>query len=107
MSVEDKEVIDFVSIDKEGNVHLTISDHLEWDIDNKHIIILQDKINSYLEAIETQVLYSKYPDAINRNIVISVVLKHSPNKDGLKFLEMVKEQLLGIGYEFRFKQLKV
>lgn len=31
MSVDNKNVIDIVSIDKEGNANLTISDHLEWD----------------------------------------------------------------------------
>ena len=44
MSVEILNVIDFVSSDKNGNVVLTISDHLEWDEENNHLLLLQDKI---------------------------------------------------------------
>ena len=41
-----------MSIDNDENVVLTITDHLEWDIENEHLLILQDKINAYLGAIE-------------------------------------------------------
>ena len=60
MSVSDKGVIDIVSINLNGNVVLTISDHLPWDMKMEHIFILQEKINSYLGAIETGELNEKY-----------------------------------------------
>ena len=60
MSVEQADVIDFVSIDEEDNVVLTISDHLEWDMENEHLLILQDKINAYLSSIESGDIYEKY-----------------------------------------------
>lgn len=44
MSIENLNVIDVVSIDKNENVVLTISDHLEWDEENNHLLLLQDKI---------------------------------------------------------------
>ena len=62
MSVENKGIIDIASIDENGNVVLTISDHLEWDTENEHLLILQDKINSYLGVIESGALYAKYPN---------------------------------------------
>lgn len=34
MSVENSEVIDLISINKDNIVVLSISDHLEWDIEN-------------------------------------------------------------------------
>jgi hypothetical protein len=46
MSVEDKTVIDIITTDKQGMLVLTISDHLEWDDENGHLLLLQDKINS-------------------------------------------------------------
>lgn len=46
MAVDDKNVIDIVSMNPEGKAVLTISDHLEWDTENNHLLILQDKINS-------------------------------------------------------------
>ena len=47
MSVENKNIIDIISIDPNENVVFSISDHLEWDLENKHLLILQDKINYY------------------------------------------------------------
>jgi hypothetical protein len=57
MSVENNEVIDVVSVDKQGNAILTISDHLEWSEDNEHLLILQTKINTYLGSIESGELF--------------------------------------------------
>src|SRR5437867_5010001 len=79
MSVENLNVIDFVSIDKNENVVLTISDHLEWDINNEHLLILQNKINNYLASIENGSFYENYPKRKDRNIVISIAAKYSPN----------------------------
>ena len=103
MSVEDKHIIDIVSIDEEDNAVLSISDHLEWDNKNEHLLILQEKINSYLGAIEGGELYTNYPDAENKNIVIRVVALHVPNEEGELFLERVKEILEAGGYNFQFK----
>lgn len=103
MSVDNKNVIDFVSLDKNGNVILTISDHLEWDTENEHLLILQDKINAYLGAIENEDLYTQYPDAKNKKIIISVVSLYTPSSDGKTFLERIEKQLKVYGYEFQFK----
>jgi len=100
MAVDDKNVIDIVSIDKDDTAVLTISDHLEWDTGNEHILILQDKINSYLGAIESGDLYDKYPNAKSKNIKIRVVAKYLPNKDGEQFLKQTKEFLKSAGYDF-------
>jgi hypothetical protein len=103
MSVDNKDVIDFVSIDKDENAVLTITDHLEWDEENEHLLILQDKINTYLGAIESGELYEKYPKAVNKNIYIRIVSLHEPNEEGYIFLEKVKEILETAGYNFIFK----
>jgi len=34
---------------------------LEWDGDNEHIFLLQEKINACIMAIETRQLNEKYP----------------------------------------------
>ena len=102
MSVENLEIIDFVSIDLNGNAVLTISDHLEWDESNEHLLVLQDKINAYLSSIESGDLYEQYPDAKGRHVVISVVAKHAPNKDGKIFIQRIKDLLADEGYSFTF-----
>lgn len=106
MSVENKEVIDFISIDRLNRVALTISDKLEWDNKQDHLLILQDKINAYLEIIENGQIYEIYPDAVNKNFVIQVAMKHRPNKKAKEFLENVKGFLEDNNYEFKFYELK-
>jgi uncharacterized protein DUF6572 len=104
MAIDNKRVIDMVSIDKNDMAILTIVDHLEWDGENEHLIILQDKINSYLAAIESHELYEKYPKAIDKNICIRIVSFQEPNHDGLIFLERTKEIIENAGYRFEFRQ---
>ncbi|HEU4495726.1 MAG TPA: DUF6572 domain-containing protein [Flavobacterium sp.] len=105
MSVENKEVIDFISIDSSNKVALTISDHLKWDKED-HFLLLQDKINAYLEIIEDGQIYEIYPDAVGKNFVIQVAMKYGPNKKAKEFLESVKEFLEDNNYEFKFYELK-
>lgn len=105
MSVENVKVVDFISIDKEENVVLTISDHLEWDTSNEHLLLLQEKLNSYLHFIEGGELYESYPDAKNRHIVINIVTKYLPSKDGQTFLDRSREVLKAAGYGFSFSNL--
>jgi hypothetical protein len=53
MSVLDPNSVDAAGIDKEsGDVVLTISDHLEWDDANGHLLALQAKLNGYLRFVE-------------------------------------------------------
>lgn len=105
MSIENTNVIDIVSLDKEGNVVLTVSDELEWDKENIHLLKLQNKLNAYLDAIDNGSLYENYPDAKDRNIVINVVSKYFPNEDGEEFLERTKRALESVGYVFKFSNL--
>lgn len=104
MSVDQKDVIDIVSIDEDDNVVLTISDHLPWDTENVHLFVLQEKINAYLIAIESGELQKSYPKAQDKNIKIRVVAMNSPNREGQTFLDRVGEILESAGYRFEFKQ---
>lgn len=106
MSVENSKVIDFASIDNNGNAVLTISDHLEWDDNSDHQLLLQNKINAYLSTVESGNFYDDYPDAKDRNIIINVVSKYEPNNNGNLFLDRVRKVLESAGYAFKFSVLK-
>lgn len=101
MSVENLKEIDFIS-EKNNNVILTISDHLDWDEDNKHIYLLQEKINAYLMAIESGQVYKSYPLSVGKGFIVSVTLKYKPNNIGLSFLSNVKDILSNAGYGFEY-----
>ena len=54
MSIDQPAVIDFLWKDGPNNrAVLTISDHLDWEEEGEHLLLLQDKLNHYLEFIES------------------------------------------------------
>lgn len=105
MSVEDKNKIDAISTNKENQVVLTISDHLEWNENNEHLIILQDKVNSYMDFLESGQIYESYPSAVGKKIMIQIVFKFLPNRKGEEFIGKVEEIIKANGYNFNFYQL--
>ena len=105
MAVTDNRVIDIVSIDKEGNTVLTISDHLDWSNTHDHLVLLQDKMNGYLAFIESGEIYDSYPSARNRPIRIKVVFQHEPDSEGYGFLSRAKSIVEGAGFVFGFDLL--
>ncbi|NJM80096.1 MAG: hypothetical protein HC854_11640 [Flavobacterium sp.] len=103
MAVDNSSVIDFISINKEDKVVLTISDHLKWN--EEHLLLLQDKINSYIEIIENKHIYEIYPDANDKEIIIQVSLKYKPNNLGKTFLEQVTNYLESKNYKFSYYKI--
>ena len=106
MAVDNSNVIDLISINKDNFVVLTISDHLEWDEDNEHLYLLQEKINTYLMAIESGQVNKSYPLSKDKSFIISVDLKYEPNANGLSFFSKVKEILSNAGYGFDYSVLE-
>jgi hypothetical protein len=104
MSVEKTNVVDAIGIEKNEWVVLTISDHLEWDLANEHLLVLQDKINGYLRFIESGEIFDAYPQAHGKQIMISIVALHSPFGDAVKFIDRAKETVEKAGFGFRFQQ---
>jgi hypothetical protein len=62
------------------------------------LLILQNKINAYVGAIETGDLYEQYPDAKNRNIVILVIAKYKTNEEGERLFDLIQMALKEAGY---------
>lgn len=105
MSVEQTDKIDFISTSPEGEVVLTISDHLSWDEDG-HLSLLQGKINVYLEFIESEQLLEEYPAANERPVVISVYLQFDPPEEAAVFFNHVRNALAERSIEFCWKVVK-
>ena len=105
MSVDKKDTVDFISTSPDGKVMLTISDHLTWDKENEHLLVLQDKLNSYLMFIESGEIFESYPTAKNKSLIIEVVMKHKPNEVALVFLQRSKEIIENTGVQMRWRKL--
>ena len=102
MSVEQLDVVDIISTDKQtGHVVLTISDHLDWSSSERHQTILQAKFNRYLAFVESGELLTRYSDAKGRPVAINVVFKFRPVQDGRNFLAKAKALLESAGLSLR------
>ena len=105
MAIENSNVIDFCAVDKQGNVVLTISDHLMWDDTKGHLLLLQSKINAYLRTIESGELLENYPEARDKKVVINLVMQYWPSPAGHQYLEKARSFLKANGYDFYYKKL--
>jgi Family of unknown function (DUF6572) len=100
MAIDDTSVIDFVSVDDANNVNLTISDHLDWAETEKHLMLLQEKINTYCKYVENGQLYDEYPQTRDRRPAIEVVFFHAPVAEAERFLEKPRSTLEHEGFSF-------
>lgn len=105
MSVDQIRVVDAISIENAtGNVVLTVSDHLEWDIDtNEHLLVLQEKLNTYLAFVESGEILESYPDAEGRDVVISIACKFPPNELARNFFDRAIAVVDGAGMKLRYE----
>jgi len=101
MSIEDPNVVDFIGTTSEGTVQLTISDHLEWD--SEHYLMLQEKLNTYLSFIESNEIYSSYPNANGRTIKIHLMCMHAPTDEALLFISKCSEIIQQTGVKFSYE----
>lgn len=90
MSIHQTDIIDIISTTPDGKVILTISDYHPWN-ETWHLQLLQDKINAYLQFIESGQILDHYPTAVSRELVIQIVMKYKPTAEALSFLEKPKK----------------
>jgi hypothetical protein len=102
MSIDQTDTIDAISTSAEGKIILTISDHYPWS-DDWHLQLLQNKINAYLQFIESGQIFDNYPNAARRDLIIETVIKFEPTVSATLFLEKAKKVITkaGIGFQWR------
>jgi len=111
MSITETKVVDIIAVPEwePENVILVITDHLEWG-DKKqqgeHLLLLQEKINSYIAFIENGELLESYPPAKGKNPKIRINGLYELPEQGEIFIDRVTEVLkgAGIGFEFVLKE---
>lgn len=84
---------------------MTISDHLDWQDSKAHLLLLQEKINSYLSYIESGEIFSSYPNAKGRSVVIDVVFKHKADQAAGEFLSIAAEIVAAAGFRMTTRTL--
>lgn len=102
MALEKSSELDSIGIDKEsGIVELSILDNMNWDDEENHLFLLQEKINCYLAFIESGEINESYPQAVGRKTSIVIYSKYSLPRIGLEFLTKALEVIQQAGFTLK------
>ncbi|HFK1455572.1 DUF6572 domain-containing protein [Bacillus albus] len=91
MAVIDVDQIDAIGVEGK-NLKLLIIDYLDWEYEDMHLDVLQEKINNYIVYIEDKQYFKDYGDNFEKKI-IDIKFQHSISENGMKFLNVVSSQL--------------
>ncbi len=98
MSVIDEKIIDSMAVtnDDEGII-LLIADHLDWEDEYNHLVILQEKINAYIAFLESEQYKDVYNSKSFRYGIIEIHFKYKITEKAKCFLNTVQKQICNIG----------
>jgi hypothetical protein len=107
MAIDQPNVVDFIGTSPDNKkVLLVISDHLGWagdeQSDLEHMYHLQQKVNAYLEFLESGEIYRNYPNAAGKSISIRISAKYPMNRRGAEFFEKLRSAVLKYGYDMEY-----
>jgi hypothetical protein len=104
MAIDQTDIVDFATIDDaSGDLRLTISDHLSWEDEGHHLILLQNKLNAYLRFVESGEMFEKASDAKGRGVVINVVGKFPLSKKAEVFFAKNRAAIEDAGFRLQFR----
>jgi hypothetical protein len=105
MSIDETSKIDFWWRDKEkGLAVLAISDHLDWDQDEgEHLLLLQEKLNTYLHFIESGEMVKTKPDMAGLPVVIQILAKYPLSEQATTFYRLAEKTISGAGFSLEFE----
>lgn len=103
MSITETKKIDIVAArPNSAVVKLMIADHLGWEDFETHARLLQEKVNTYIEFVESGQLTRMETPKIPQNpeIHIVLVLDGAPSRDAERFFSQIREFLAGLDIQF-------
>lgn len=109
MAVTDRNVVDSVGIDRDGKtLILLISDHLDWEHEYEHLLILQEKVNDYISFIENEQYKEVYVNKVFEKFRIEIKFMYQMNENCIKFIDYAQKQLADLRIEIvgEFSPLK-
>jgi len=107
MTIEQTDVIDFLAHDpKSDEIWLVITDHLDWseddDFDKLHMSLLKEKLNAYIDSVDSGAIYESHPEARHRRIGIRIMAKYPMSAKAQKFFENAKLIVKSMGLDLVF-----
>ena len=95
--IDAPESIDEVRVPRRGPVELVIQHHGGWDGSDRRQILLQEKVNRYLEYVVDGELARDRPEARRRRWVVVVECATAPDPRTAAFLDRADAELRGAG----------
>lgn len=88
MGLDNLEVVDALGIEKNSDCAiLSLFDSWDWEDDERaHLLAIQDKLNNYLDFIESGQIFEDYPPAKNKDLVINVIFRFTPPESAIRLL---------------------
>lgn len=107
MSIDDRDTIDFLSIERGGaKITLAISDHWEWSQPLEHVFALQEKMNTYAAFVESGQVWESVSEQVGRAVLpgtipieIKVFVQSKPPPVFFDFMQRAKEVFAPLGVE--------
>ena len=103
MSIIETNIIDGIVYNKKlGLFYLIVADHMAWDED-QHLALLKNKLEVYINYIESGQFIKENPKALNKKPIILVLAKYSFDSSALAFLEQVKNMMKQMNIELEYR----
>lgn len=104
MSLEKLSEVDAIGIDNEtGYVTLFIFDNLDWEDEERHLRLLQEKLNVYLSFVESGEIFESYPEAKGRQIELKVRAEHDFPQIAVDFMRIASGVISDAGFVLSYK----
>ena len=71
----------------------------------EHLLLLQEKLNAYLNFIESGEVERKYPAAAGKKFVILVMTANEPSEGARTFLSRAREVIQSAGFDLEQRAL--
>lgn len=99
MAITEKDVIDSVASLENDRLILQLYDHLDFEgeFEKYHLIMLQDKLNTYIWYIDSKQYKDTYPQSSFAQFVIKIFFMCEPSDLCIRFISHVNDRLLKSG----------
>ena len=102
MSIIDKKTIDGAGLTDDKGIILLITDHLDWNDEYQHLVLLQEKINVYITFLEEKQYEEIYKEVEIAYGVIEIHFLHNLTDNAKKFLQAVQNQVTELGIKIQY-----
>lgn len=89
--------------DETGQFDLILVDECDWEDETEHLRLLQAKLNSYVQFVESGQAVRVYPDAVGRAPRIKIHFRYQITASAQRFLSQATGVLMRAGISLAYQ----